>query len=236
MIKLRDIVLDILFPRFCVGCAEEGRYLCESCTLFVSEVDFSCPVCDKPEFFGKRHEKCREDGSPDGGISFWSYEGLIKQMILRTKYRCLIDIPRELIDYGLLSIQESEYRFSEFTKFLFDKKTVLSYVPLHKEREKRRGFDQAKVAAEHLAKRAGKRVIPLLKRNKETKPQTELQSKEERFLNTENTFSFLYGKKPEQVVLVDDVLTSGATTKECTKALKRKGVKRVWLLTLAKTI
>ena len=233
--RLKDVVLDILFPKFCVGCAEEGKYLCESCTLFMSEVEFSCPVCDEAEFFGRRHKSCVAKNNPCGCISFWSYEGLVKQLVLKAKYNSLIDIPKELIDYGLLSVKENEHRFSKFTEFLFDEKTVLSYVPLHKKRKRRRGFDQAKITAEHLAKRTNKEVVNLLKREKETKSQTELRDKEERFLNTKDAFSFISGGEAEQVVLVDDVLTSGATAKECTRALKQNGVKKVWLLTLTKT-
>jgi len=235
IIKLKELFLDILFPKFCVGCKAEGMYLCEDCVLFVLEVEFNCPVCNEAEFFGRRHKGCRAKSNPDGCISFWSYEGVAKQLVLKAKYSSLIDIPKELVDYGILSIQENKNRFSEFTEFLFDEKTVLSYVPLHEKREKKRGFDQAKTAAEHLAKRTGKEMVSLLRRDKETKSQTELNDKKERFLNTKDAFSFISGRKAEQVVLIDDVLTSGATAKECTRILKQNGAKKVWILTLTKT-
>ncbi len=232
--KLKELFLDILFPKVCVGCGKEERYLCVNCTLFMSEVEFSCPVCDKTELFGRRHNGCKAKNNPDGLVSFWNYEGLAKQLTLKSKYNSLIDIPKELADYGLLTIRENKHRFSEFTGFLFDEKTIISYVPLHKKSEIKRGFDQSKIAAEHLAKRINKEVVTLLKREKETKSQTKL-NKEERFLNTKNAFSFTHNKGAEQVVLVDDVWTSGATARECTKTLKENGVKKVWILTLTKT-
>ena len=231
--KLKELVLDILLPKFCV-CKREGRYLCADCTLFMSEVEFSCPVCGEAEIFGRRHNGCKAKNNPDGLVSFWSYEGVAKQLVLKAKYNSLIDIPKEFVDYGLLTVQENKHRFSEFTGFLFDEKTVISYVPLHKKREVKRGFNQSKIAAEHLAKRINKKAVTLLKREKETKSQTKL-NKKERFLNMKDAFSFVYSKGVEQVVLIDDVWTSGATAKECTRVLKENEVKKIWILTLTKT-
>lgn len=232
--RLKDVILDVLFPRFCVNCKEEGRYLCQKCYSLLSEVEFTCPVCGEAEFFGRRHKSCVAKNNPDGCVSFWSYEGLVKQLVLKAKYNSLIDIPKELVDYGLLTTQNNAHRFSEFIIFLFKEETAISYVPLYAKKERERGFNQSKVAAEQLGRRVKKEVVSLLKRERETKSQTQLD-KEERFSNTKGAFSFASGERVEQVVLIDDVLTSKATVKECTKVLKQNGVKKVWVLTLTKT-
>jgi len=234
--QLKDLVLDILFPKICINCREQGKYyLCQKCFSFLSEVEFTCLVCNKAEFFGERHNECKAGDSPDGCVSFWSYEGVVKKLIWESKYKSLIDIPKDLIDYGFLTIENNSNRFSKFINFLLEEKTIISYVPLYFKKEEERGFNQSKVAAEHLGRRVKKEVVSLLKREKETKSQTKLD-KQERFLNTKNAFSFISNKKIEQVVLIDDVLTSGATIKECTKVLKQNGVEKVWVLTLTKTI
>jgi competence protein ComFC len=231
--KLKNLVLDILFPKFCVGCKKEGRYLCNDCTLYISEAEFICPVCNKPEFFGKTHNSCSKKRGLDGLITVWSYEGIMKDLIWQAKYKSLIDIPKELIDHSFLVIESNKERFSEFISFLLDEKTLVSYVPIHKNKELSRGFDQSEVIAKNLAKAIKKEKRCLLKRERETKSQTKL-NKEERFSNIENAFSFIPKEKVEQVVLVDDVWTSGATMKECVKVLKRNGVKKVWGFTLTK--
>ncbi len=231
-IRIKDLILDILYPRFCVGCREEGMYLCKECYFLLPEAEFACPVCNIAQFFGERHKNCREKNNPDGCVSFWSYEGLARQVVLKAKYNSLIDVFKELTDYGLLEIEKDSHRFSKFTDFLFEEKTVISFVPLYFKKEEERGFNQSKVIAEHLGKRTKKEVISLLKREKNTKSQTKLDNKKERFSNVKDAFSFIPRKEVEQVVLIDDVLTSTATIKECTKILKQNGVKKVWSLTL----
>jgi len=233
--KIKNVVLDILFPKFCVNCKKEGRYLCENCTLFLSEASFICPICGEAEFFGRRHKYCSKKKGLDGLVSLWDYEGVVKSLIYKTKYKSLADIPKEIIDYGFLTIENNQKRFSEFIYLLFDERTVISYVPIHEKKESVRGFDQSEVIAEYLAKKTRKEKASLLTRNVETRSQTKLDKKG-RFLNVENAFSFIsYQRSVRQVILVDDVWTSGATMKECTKVLKENGVKIVWGLTLSKT-
>jgi competence protein ComFC len=232
--KIKETFLNIFFPKFCVGCKTEGTYLCGSCTLFISEAGLICPSCGNSEFFGRRHKKCSKNRELNGLVSMWNYEGVIKDLICQAKYKSLIEIPKELIDYSFLTIGRNEKRFSEFISFLFDDETVITYVPIHEKKELSRGFDQSEVTANYLAKVTKKKAICLLKREKETKSQTKL-NKEERFLNVRSAFSFFHKEEFKKVIIVDDVWTSGATMKECAKVLKRNGAKSVWGFTLART-
>jgi predicted amidophosphoribosyltransferase len=212
---IKEIFFDIFFPRFCINCKKEGRYLCESCILFLSETRFICPACYKNNFFGKRHKKCKKENVLDGLISFWDYEGVVKDLINKTKKESLIDIPKELISYGFLTIRGNEKCFSLFFDFLFDEETVISYVPLCKREEIMRGFDEKKEIAKNLAKITKKKEYKLLEKEKDC-------------------FRFL-SKGVKQVVLVDDIWESGKTLKDAAKCLKEKGVKKIWGFTLAKT-
>ncbi len=231
--RVGNFLLDIFFPKLCVKCKREGRYLCKKCTLFISEASLICPFCGKAEFFGRRDKRCPKR-ELDGLISFWDYEGLVKELIYMTKYGSIIDIPFELLEYGFLSIEKNKAKFSKFFDFLFQEETIISYVPLHKKRKNKRGFDQAEIIAKSLAKITKKEYCQLLERDRETREQAKLK-KEERLLNIRDAFSFCCEKKVESVVLVDDVWTSGFTIKECCKVLKKNGVKSVWGFTLAKT-
>ncbi len=154
-------ILDILFPKFCIGCNKEGRYLCTDCTLFMSEANFICPACKEAAFFGRRHKRCSHKKGLDGLISLWDYEGLVKKLILETKQSQLIDIPQEMVEYGIYSMKENEERFSEFLSFLLDKETALSYIPA-----KKKGFNHAKEIAKNLSNAFKKEIISPCKEEK----------------------------------------------------------------------
>lgn len=108
-------------------------------------------------------------------------------------------------------------------------------VPLHAQRERERGFNQA----DDLARGLGLPVIPLLRRVKSTRAQVDLTAGERR-RNVMNAFEFVPGydrreDRPAQViVLVDDVVTTGATLEACARVLKQAGVREVRALTAAR--
>lgn len=230
--RIRKTILDVLFPRFCFSCKSEGKYLCEKCTLFISEASFICPSCNKASFFGEKHKKC--EGHVDGLISFWEHEGVVREMISRGKKESLIDVFEELIEYGFLFVDSNIKKFSRFFNFLFDEETVITYIPVHREKELRRGFDPAKEIAKNIARTTKKEIVYCLQRDVNTKSQKDL-NKKERIINVGGAFSFIPQKDVKNVVLVNDLWESGSTTKEAAKVLKEKGVKRVWVFVLAKT-
>lgn len=209
--------------------------MCSQCFLFLSEASFACPACNKGEYFGRRHKRCGPKSTPEGVVSLWDYEGLAKDLVHRTKYESLIEIPQELSQYAFSVMREDETRFSEFLPFFLKEDTAISYVPLTKKKEKRRGFNQAREVAKNMGSMAQKEPISLLCKKRETKQQTKL-SKEERVENIKGSFvcNFKKEEAPREVVLFDDVWTSGATMRECTKTLKRGGVKGIWGFTFCR--
>ncbi len=226
--KVQDTLLDVFFPRFCFSCGVEGKYLCEYCTLYLSETELSCVVCGESEFYGKIHKRCKKRSSLDGFVGFWEYEGVAKKLIQETKYNSFKHTPKELVEYGFYSIKENEARFSEFLSFLYKKETVITFVPISRNKYIKRGFNQAEEIALQVGKITKKEVVSMLKKTRETGSQTAL-TKKEREKNVKNTFTFKdKTKKHKEVILVDDVLTSGATLEECAKTLKKGDVKKVW--------
>lgn len=108
-------------------------------------------------------------------------------------------------------------------------------IPLHRSRQREREFNQAESLSQELAKEFNKKVLTnVLIRVKPTKTQTELTF-QERCQNVKESFSVV---KPELIkdtnlLLIDDVLTTGATSSEAAKCLKEAGARKVLLLTLA---
>lgn len=120
---------------------------------------------------------------------------------------------------------------------LLQKESVFIPIPLHKKKLRKRGYNQAELLAKGLSKHFNIPIVDCLQRVKETKTQVGL-AKEERAENIKDAFAI----KPafleqirgfQQVFLIDDVATSGATLREAAKVLKKAGVKSVWGLTLA---
>lgn len=217
----KNILLDIAFPRFCIECKKEGSYLCKECLLFLSEASYVCPVCIKPQFYGKRHQRCLGQGPLTGGVSLWDYEGVVKKLIDKFKNKGVVCIAEELVFCGFYFVEENKKRMEKFLLFLFDPRTVISYIPTSKKDKKKRGFDHGEEIAKSLGKITGKKVSSLLEKKKEV-------------IALENSLLFKKEKAPWGVVLVDDFWISGETVKEAAKVLKRNKVKKVWVFTLAR--
>jgi len=235
----KDLALDILFPKFCAGCGKQGKYICGSCELFISESSLICPVCGKVSFTGETHFNCNRGYKLDGLTSVWDYEGIIKKLIKNVKYGGAFDAINELLEKSFrVIINDSAGRFASFLQFMALDNTYITYVPMFFKKEKRRGFNQAEIIAKKIGKKINKPVIGLIDKIRETEDQASL-NKEKRKVNLKDNFKILQGQVPNclgQALVVDDVFTTGATMQECCKVLKKAGAKKVWGFALAKTI
>ena len=235
--KIKEKVLDVLFPRWCVECKKEGAYLCEQCHVFVSESAFICPVCEKQSFLGETHAQCVSRYGLDGFVSFWEYEGVIRELIHAIKYQGTHDAVRELAEKGKELMESDLHRFRSFLEFVAREDTAISFVPMHRSKERRRGFNQAQFIAQELGTVFSKTAHSFLEKIKDTLSQTDL-TREQRLQNIRGSFAYSTWLRNQitQVVLVDDVWTTGATMRECCRILKKAGVEKVWGFTLARTV
>ena len=238
--KLRDGVLEVAFPVVCVSCGTEGKYICEKCEVFLGEASFICPICLRASFAGERHLACQHRHGLNGLASIWEYEGAVQRLLHCIKYDGVVHAIEEIIERACGSMALDQKRFCTFLSFLFSPDTLVTYVPMHSRKEKRRGFNQTELLANALAKQTKSAVACLLEKTKETKPQVDLD-KEERLYNMKGSFAISSGTLSVpittlSVVLVDDVWTTGATMKECCKVLKKAGIQEVWGFTLARTV
>lgn len=227
-------ILDFLFPRKCLGCGREGAYFCSQCLNYFSlDNKRICPVCEKPAIGGKTHFGCLLKYDLDGLTSIFDYKSLISKSITKLKYRFVTDLASELVEVFVSSCGEDPE-----IRNLCLKKVSLVPIPLHKNRERWRGFSQTKLLGKMIAENLAVEFIPdLLVRTKDTKPQVGL-GEFERTENIKNAFSVFTNPKflipNSQIILFDDVWTSGATMKEAAKTLKKAGAKFVWGLTIAR--
>lgn len=224
-------ILDFLFPKRCVSCQKFGEYFCKKC---LSQIQFvqnqACPVCQRPSITGATHYRCQTKLSLDGLISAVYYLGPARAAIHKLKYRWVFNIANDLVKLITTKIN--------FAKLFPQERFIVLPIPLHPARESLRGFNQSEKLAKILAKKLNWEIANnILKRVKNTKPQTELPAAERR-KNVSGAFKVV---KPAAVrgknfILVDDLVTTGSTLKSAGFVLKRAGVASVWGLTFARTL
>lgn len=233
-----NFFLDLLFPRTCLGCNKSGQYFCPTCIQKIKLIDSQiCPVCEKSSPFGQTHRFCQKNRSLDGLISFFVYEGMIRKAIHQLKFKYVTDLADEFFKI-ILDIwrEDKNDRFCQMKRFVEEKKPIIVPVPLYWLKENQRGFNQAEIFAEKLAKSWNLEFKKdLLIRSKFTQSQVGL-SEEERQKNIANAFFYNSNIKypVSNIILLDDIWTTGATLKTCASLLKKSGAKTVWGLTIAR--
>ena len=235
--KVKNGVLNVLFPATCVGCGREGKYLCVRCEGFVGEAALVCPSCQQSSFRGERHHLCEAPYGLEGLAGIWEYEGLIRNLLYCVKYTGVTHATEEMARRAFETMRKDEKRFEAFLLFLCSQDTRITYVPMYQKKERHKGFNHAKVFAHEIAKITGKKVLPTLEKRKYTKPQIDL-TKKERLYNVKDSFApydNLDLRSVEKIVLVDDVWTTGSTLLECCRVLKRAGAREVWGFSIART-
>ncbi len=163
----------------------------------------------------------------DGIRSPFRFDGQIRTAIHHLKYRNLKALSACLADL-LADYLKSDPLPGE----------ALVSVPLHPQRMRERGYNQSGLLAKHLSRRTGLPVIEdCLIRVKQAKPQVKAADVEERRKNVADAFQCRDARvSGKQIILIDDVCTSGATLESCAVALKSKGAASVWGLTVAREI
>ena len=245
-----NLILDLLFPKKCIGCKKEGTYFCQGCVSNIMQTDLVCPVCEDLAVGGQTHPICKRRYGLDGLWSLGIYQDPLREAIKQLKYRKVKEIAPVLVDILI------EY-WAKYQPFVFDqiknsrgKGWAVISVPLHWWRENDRGFNQSSEIGQILSKKLGLYYCEGLKRIRYTKPQVKLKGSE-RHQNIKNAFeidSRFLASRPaspslggrsgrgndKSVLLIDDVWTTGSTLRECCYILKRNGAKKVWALTLAR--
>lgn len=235
--------VDLVLPPRCPGCGgtvETQGTFCAPCwgSLRFLEAGEGCACCGEPAgadvaFDGWRCGRCMADPPPfSRARAAFVYGGAIRRAVLAFKHRDRTELAAMLARHmaraaaDMLASPEAE------------RGAVLVPVPLHRWRLWRRGYNQAALLAQELARQTGREWLPdALERVRRTRTQQGL-SRAERLRNLRGAFQVAPRQRERirgrAVVLIDDVLTTGSTAQRCAQALLRAGAVEVRVLTLAR--
>jgi ComF family protein len=187
-----------------------------------------CPRCGRPQASGIICPSCWQRPTEIDGIrSSFRFDEVVRKSIHELKYRNLKAISPCLAELLADYLRENPLPGE-----------ALVSVPLHPRRLRERGYNQSDLLARELGKRIGLPVIKdCLIRIKQAQPQVRAVDVEERRRNVADAFVCRDERvNRKQIILIDDVCTSGATLESCAAALKNRGATSVWGLTLAREI
>ena len=220
-----------------------GDYLCVNCFSRLSyDTKNICLPCGNPSFDGLTHPRCQGRYTVEGSFTGVVFNPISKKLIYKFKYKPYLS---SLSDFMADLLYESLIQNEEFDRILHSlppeagRQNDIFFVPipLSNKRYKKRGYNQAEILSKKLSRKFGAETINGLERIKETRSQVGLDKKKRRE-NVKNAFSVKkkYGGLfiSKNIVLIDDVLTTGATFSEAANVLKRSGAKKVWALAFAR--
>lgn len=227
--KFAERALDLLFPRRCVGCGTEGRFLCSRCLASVTALTPPwCTHCGRPWRDAGLCSNCRVRPQHLAGIrAAFIYEGPLREAILQFKYRGVSAMADELAPLVHAHLIAHPLAFD-----------VIVPVPLANDRRKERGYNQAEELAQRLAKLLQAELAPrALRRIRSTRAQARLTTFQERYANVAGAFradpALVTGRR---ILVLDDVCTTGATLESCGEALKAGGAATARGLALAREV
>ena len=233
---------ELLWPSACVGCGESlepGGYFCARCA--------DRPARLKPPFCSKCSRPFENDGTPpdpagaglctecreqnfefECAVNYCRHEELARELILRFKYGGEHYLRRPLGDW-LIEILRTDARLRGHPV------DALVPVPLHRARERERGFNQADALCRRMSRGTGLPVWRALRRVRATQQQSRL-TREQRHGNLRGAFVAAprWPVGGTSLLLVDDVFTTGSTVHECARVLRAAGAARVCVLTVTR--
>ncbi|WP_250277759.1 ComF family protein [[Clostridium] colinum] len=209
LLKILNKILDFLYPNKCIFCEEvmpmgEEESICKYCYM---NINFIC-----------------DDKEPN--LSVFYYDEATRFSILRLKYNNQKQYAKVF----------AKIMYNKLTKIDLNKYDFIICVPMHSKKKKKRGYDQAEVIAKELSKLTN---IPFeennLIRTKNTLPQSKV-SFEDRSKNVKGVFRVINPDniKNKNILLIDDIYTTGNTINNCGKELKKAGANSICYFTLAK--
>ena len=241
MRRVWESLLNVLYPAACFGCGccTEQPGFCRPCRVRIqtpasplcptcgapfrtrADIDHPCIRClQHPPGFGRARACAIYDAADTG-------QHPLKTVLQHYKYNRDVWLARPL---AALLAERAPLAVGSYD--------LIVPVPLHVQRLRWRGFNQAQLLAYPLARAVGVRLDPhSLERMRPTRPQVELGEKERRH-NVAGAFRVTHPERVDgrRILLVDDVYTTGATVNECSRTLMRAGSASVDVLVLARAV
>lgn len=234
--KIKDDILQIIFPPKCVFCGDltDNSDVCENCWKSVFWItEPCCQTCGQPFELSDRNycKQCALNTHYfDEARSVFGYDNVTRAAILNLKNK----------DATYLADTFANWMCRVGKKILKNYEIIIP-VPIHRNKLLRRFYNQSALLAQKIAIKSNKIYLPLaLEKFVKTRPQEGL-TREQRLKNIQNSFransKFLDQLNGKDIILIDDVMTTGATVDECAKILKKSAcVNKIAILTVAKVI
>lgn len=211
-------ILDLIYPPVCGMCGNINKEnLCPKCSVKIKkyEINYKKTFKNKNIYFDELY-------------CVLKYEDLVRNNIIKYKF------------------QNKSYMYKTFAKIILKNKKICGFfkkydiiipVPIHNKRKRTRGYNQTELVAKEIAQNIDglKLEKNILIKQKNTKAQSEL-TKKERNKNVLGAFKINNIKiiENKNILLFDDIYTTGSTVNECSKILKQAGARKVGVLTIAK--
>ncbi len=216
-----DSLLNLIAPHECVGCLRQGVVLCATCRSALPVRQPACPLCNRLNNDGRTCEGCLQSSNLAGATVATNYDGIITKLLWDLKYESKVAAASALSQ--LISPLLSPTDFD-----------VVTAIPGSPSRYRKRSYHQAELIARSLANELCLPYRPLLGRY-EVESQVG-SGRSERLTKVKGTF---WAKRPKhtsdhRVLIIDDVLTTGATLDEAAAVLKLAGATSVWGAVAAK--
>lgn len=214
-------LLDLLMPPACSGCGRPGALLCPRCLSLLT------PPSQEDDLFVAPDAAVVLGDALLLGIAAFAYAGPMRRALAALKYTGAARLAPILADAALPALE---------TLTRVSGQATLVHVPVHEERRRERGYDQAELIARALARASGAPCEPLLERIRPTTKQHRLD-RAGRLANLRDAFRLRPGAAvASMVIVVDDIVTTTATLEACASVLRDAGCDRVYGLALARKV
>ncbi len=221
-------IADFLFPSKCVNCEAPvsiaNNCLCKSCFNKISPINDGCGLCSGSIAGGKCGICSERKFYISRNVTLSEYSGVMKNVIHSYKFNKKKRLHTHIAETALSELKKYNIQFD-----------IITSVPMNRTKQWQRGFNQSELIAKFLSERLDKPYLPLLKEKSRFKSQKTLGYRE-RFLNILDRYRILNTKKIKEknIMLIDDVFTTGATINECARIIKSFGAEKVYSLTIAR--
>lgn len=214
-------MLDFLFPKECLVCTKTGLWLCKTCQKNLQATLPNCYICKKLSNDFKTHKECTKENTLSKVITLWKYNECSRKLVHNFKYK-------------------HRFRVANFLYCLFEKKleninfenSLVIPLPSHNKKIRERGFNPPQVICDLISQKFEINVnSKIVFKERENFSQAKL-TYEKRESNVKNAYSI---KKEEvkkiekytRIIIIDDILTTGATIGEVAKVIKKSCDKEV---------